>query len=234
MVQHGDQLADLVHVQAGGRLVQDVHGARQGSLAQFARDLDALRLAAGKRGGCLPQADVAQPHVFQHAQPALQRGVAGKELPGLVNGEVEHFGYVQVLVAHFQRFLVEASAMADIAGDEDVRQKVHFHADLPVSLAGLAASAGHVEAEAAGCVAAFFRVGRHGVDLAYLVEDLRVCRRIGARGAAYGLLIDGDHALDLLQPFGALHGAGLLGAQPAVPGHAAVKGVDDQRTLAGA
>jgi hypothetical protein len=52
-VEHLDQLGDVVEVQAGGRLVEDVEGAAGGALRQFLGELDALRLAAGQRGRLL-------------------------------------------------------------------------------------------------------------------------------------------------------------------------------------
>ena len=53
MVQHGNQFADLVHVQPGGGFVQNVQRTRQGTLAQFTGDFDALRFPSRKRGGGL-------------------------------------------------------------------------------------------------------------------------------------------------------------------------------------
>ena len=46
-VDDAEQLADVVEVQAGGRLVEDVERASGVRLAQLAGQLDALRLAAG-------------------------------------------------------------------------------------------------------------------------------------------------------------------------------------------
>ena len=53
-------------------------------------------------------------------------------------------------VAHGQRFGVVAAAAADFAGDVNIRQKIHFDAAQAVALAGFAAAALHVEAEAPG------------------------------------------------------------------------------------
>jgi hypothetical protein len=59
-VQHFQQLAHILEVQAGGRLVEDVERAAGGAARQFLGELDALRLAARKRRRLLADLDVAQ------------------------------------------------------------------------------------------------------------------------------------------------------------------------------
>ena len=44
-----------------------------------------------------------------------------------------------------KRLAVEAGAVADIAGDIHIRQELHLDAQLPLPLAGFAASAMHIE-----------------------------------------------------------------------------------------
>src|SRR5664280_610659 len=57
--QYDQQFADIVKVQSGGRLVEDVHGFSGIDAAQLGGQLDALGLAAGERRGRLPQRDIA-------------------------------------------------------------------------------------------------------------------------------------------------------------------------------
>jgi hypothetical protein len=57
-------------MQAGGRLVEDVERAAGVALGQLQRQLDALRLAAGERGGRLAELDVAEADVEQGLQLA--------------------------------------------------------------------------------------------------------------------------------------------------------------------
>jgi hypothetical protein len=64
-VQHLEQHLDVLEVQAGGRLVEDVERAAGVALGQFQRQLDALRLAARERGGDWPSSDVAEADVDQ-------------------------------------------------------------------------------------------------------------------------------------------------------------------------
>src|SRR5688500_14204852 len=60
LVQHGEQVLDVVEVQAGGGLVEDVERLPGVAPRQLLRQLDALRLAARQRGRALPELDVAQ------------------------------------------------------------------------------------------------------------------------------------------------------------------------------
>jgi pSer/pThr/pTyr-binding forkhead associated (FHA) protein len=60
LVQHFQQLAHVVEMQAGGRLVEDVERAAGGAARQFLRQLDALRLAARQRRRLLADMDVAE------------------------------------------------------------------------------------------------------------------------------------------------------------------------------
>ena len=120
MVQHGDELAHLVHMQSGGRLVEDIHGAWQRTLAELARYLDALGLAAGEGRGGLSQTDVVEPHIFQYGKAAFEYRIIGEELTGLTYGHVQHFRDVQPPIADFEGFVIVALAPAHVAGDVHV------------------------------------------------------------------------------------------------------------------
>ena len=110
-------------------------------LAELARYLDALGLAAGEGGGGLSQTDVVEPHIFQYGKAAFEYRIIGEELAGLTYGHVQHFRDVQPPIADFEGFVIVALAPAHVAGDVHVGQEVHFHADLTVAAARLAASA---------------------------------------------------------------------------------------------
>ena len=73
-----------------------------------------------------------------------------------------------------------------------------------VALAGLAAAALDVEAEAPGVVAARARLGHRREQLAQRREQSGVGRGIGARRAADRALVDVDDAIDVLEPLDAL------------------------------
>src|SRR6267154_262052 len=108
------------------------------------------------------------------------------------------------------RFRIVAAAAADFAGDVYIGEKIHFDAAQAIALAGFAAPAFYVEAEAAGAVAAFAGFGEHGEKLANGGEDAGVGGGIGARGAADGGLVDLDDFVDLIGADDFAMGAGRL------------------------
>ena len=116
---------------------------------------------------------------------------------------------VLALVANLQRLAVVALAAADVAGHVDVRQEVHLDLDDAVALAGFAAAALDVEAEAARHVAARPGFLGAGEQLADRREQAAVGRRVGARRAADRALADVDDPVDVLEPSISSCGAGL-------------------------
>ena len=108
-----------------------------------------------------------------------------------------------LLKRDFERLAVVALALADVAGDIDVGQKVHLDLDDAVALAGLAAAALDVEGEAAGLVAARLRFRQAGEPFADRREGAGIGRRVGARRAADRRLVDVDDLVDMLQPLDA-------------------------------
>ncbi len=102
------------------------------------------------------------------------------------------------LVANGERFGIVAAAAADFAHHVNVGKKIHFDAAKAVALAGFAAAAFYVEAEAAGAIAAFARFREHGEEIADRRENARVGGGIRARGAPDGGLIDFDDFVDLV------------------------------------
>ena len=76
---------------------------------------------------------------------------------------------------------------------------MHLYPDLAVPPAGLAPTALDVEREPPRLVAPYLGLGRRRKELPYVVEDLGVGRRVGARRPPYGTLVyvyDLVHALD--------------------------------------
>ena len=226
------QLLDVVEMQPGGGLVQDVEGLAGGTLGELARQLHALRLTARERGGILAEAHVRQADVGERLElPGRGRHVL-EEARGILDGHVEHFVDVLAAVADLERLAVITLAAAHVTRHVHVRQEVHFHADHAVTLAGLAASALDVEAETAGIVAAGAGLGHGGEQLAQRREQPGVGRRVGARRAPDRTLVDVDDAVDLLQALDALAGRGFDARAVQVRGGVAEQRVDDERRLA--
>ena len=98
--------------------------------------------------------------------------------------------------------------MADLAGDEDVREEVHLDLHKSVATAGLAAAALGIEREPARAVAARARVCRRGEQVADVIKEIGICRWVRARRAPDGALVDAD---DLVEEFLALDGLAAAG-----------------------
>ena len=64
-VQYFQELRDVMEVQAGGRLVQDVERPAGRALRKLLGQFDALCLATGKSGSVLAQTHIGKPDVEQ-------------------------------------------------------------------------------------------------------------------------------------------------------------------------
>src|SRR5213075_1357965 len=170
--------------------VEDVDGAAGGPPLQLGGELHPLRLATGEGRRRLPETDVAEPDVDQRGEVPGDGGYGGEELGGLLDRHVQDVGDRLALEVHLERLAVVAGAVADLARDVDVRQEVHLDLDGAVALARLAAAALDVEGEATGLVAADLRLRRLREQLAHVVEDTGVGRRVRPRGAADRRLVD--------------------------------------------
>jgi hypothetical protein len=121
-----------------------------------------------------------------------------EELNRLADRHLEHVGDRLALVADLERLAVVAAPVALLAGDVDIGQEVHLDLDLPVAAADLAAPALDVEREPSRLVATRPGLAGAGVELADVVEDARVGRRVGARCAPDRRLVDVDDLVDSL------------------------------------
>ncbi len=102
----------------------------------------------------MSEADVAQSNRKQRVEFALNDRNRCEKFSCFGNGHVEHLMDGAALVPDIECFAVIALALATVAGYIDVRQKVHFHLDESVTLAGLAASTAHIERESSHLVSA--------------------------------------------------------------------------------
>src|SRR6184192_2383585 len=78
-VQDMQQLLDVVEMQPGGGLVQDVEGLAGGTLGELSRQLHALRLTARERGGVLSEAHVREADVGERLELAGPAGTVWKK-----------------------------------------------------------------------------------------------------------------------------------------------------------
>ena len=115
LAERREQLRDVVEMQPGGRLVEDVEQPLAAVRRQMRRDLDALRLAAGQRRRRLAEAQVAEADLVEHLQPPQHLRRAAEERQRLAHGHVEHLRDRLVLVRDLEHLRLEAPAVALLA-----------------------------------------------------------------------------------------------------------------------
>src|SRR6266852_1234229 len=203
-------------MQAGGGLVEDVEGAAGLGLGKRAGELDALGFAAGERGGGLAELDVAEADFDEGGKFLLNLRNFVEQLQGFGGRKIQDVGNGVAFEAHGERLGIVAAAAADFAGDVNIGKKIHFDAAQAIALAGFAAAAFYVEAEAAGTVAALARFGEHGEKL------------------ADGGLVDLDDFVDLIGADDFAMRSGRLLRAIEFLGERAIKNVVDESGFAGA
>ena len=125
--------------------VEDVERSASGAFRQLFGELYPLRLASRKRGRLLTDLDISEADTPQRGELVAHRRYSGEEFASFLNGHRENVGDRFALERNFQRFTVVALAIADITGDINVRQEVHFDLDDTIALACLAAPAFDIE-----------------------------------------------------------------------------------------
>ncbi len=178
VVEDRDQVLHVVEVQPGRRFVEEVDSLSRGPLREFPGNFDPLRLTAREGGGTLPEFDVAKPNPGESLEFVPDRGDVLEEGKRLLDAHIEDVGDGLPAVLHLEGLLVVARPLALLTFDVDVREEVHLDLDEPVALAGLAPPALEVEREPARLVAPDLRLLRLGKDLADIIEDLGVGRRV--------------------------------------------------------
>ncbi len=114
-------------------------------------------------------------------------------------GQVEDFCDVLAAVGDLERLGVVARAVAGRARRVGAREEEQLDRDEALTLAGLAATLGHVEGEPAGAVPALLRGLRGGVQLAHRVEHAGVRREVGPRRPSDRALVDQHQPVEGLQ-----------------------------------
>src|SRR5690606_14341592 len=159
--------------------------------------LDALGLAARKRGRRLAQREIAQAYVLHQPQGPQDAGVRRKVFDRIIHLELEHLARVLVRPRYAQRVAVEALAVAGVAGYLDVGQEAHFYGAHALAFADGAAAVAGIEGEARCIPAAHTRITGFGEELAHVVPEADVGGGAGAGRLAYGGLVDLEHPVYL-------------------------------------
>src|SRR5882724_3611821 len=197
-LQDVEELSNVVEVQAGGGLVENVERAAGLAFGKLASQFDALGFAAGKSGGGLAEGDVAETDFDERGELLLNLRNIFEELERVARRQIQDVADGMALVADGERLRIVAAAAADFTHHVNVGKKIHFDAAEAIALAGFAAAAFHVKTEAAGAVAALARFGKHGEEIADRRKHSGVRSGIRARRAADGSLIDLDDFIDLI------------------------------------
>ena len=233
-LQQSDQAPHVVEVEARRWLVQQIEAASRRPLREFGRQLDALGLAARQRGRGLAEPDVPQSHLVQRRENAVDGRDVGEELARVLHAHGQDVRDVLALVPDLESLPVVAEPAADIACDVDVRQEVHLDLVLAVAGAGLAAAALHVETEPTRLVTPGPRLRRLGHQGADRCEHVGVRRRVRARRATDGALVDRDHLVEMFQTLDPIVLAGRIRGAVEGPGQGLVQNLVDEAALAGA
>lgn len=197
-LQGFEQSRHVLEVQPGGRLIQDIERIAGRRPLQLGCELDALGFAAAEGRRRLSQLQVAEANILQrHQTPRDLRQVA-EEVGGLFDRHLKHVVHALVLEPDRERIGVKAGAVTFLANDFDGRKEVHFERRNACTETRFAAAAGHIEREPPLDVLAQPRLGQHREQVAHVRPDVRVGRRVAARSAANGGLVDFDDLVNLV------------------------------------
>ncbi len=200
-VQNLQQFLDVVKVQAGGWLIEDVKGLAGAPAAQLTGQFDALGLAAGQGRGGLPQLDVIQADVVKGLQHLPDLGNIAKVGQRLLHVHLQNVADILILEADLQGLAVKAASLAHRAGDPDIGEEIHLQAVGAVAFAGLTSAARLVEAEPPRLVAPNLGLRHQRVQAADFVENLDVGGRIGTGRPPDRRLVDVDDLVNIFHAF---------------------------------
>src|SRR5262249_50869584 len=231
-LQDAEKPPDIVEMEPGGGLVENVEDVPTQPGAELSGDLEALRLAARQGRGGLAQAEIAEPDVLGNPESPRQPGRRREERDGLVHRHLEHLADVAPLVRDLPDVRAVPSPLALTARDVDVLEEVHLELLEPVALARLAPPTGDVEGEVPWPEPEGLRLREAGEQPPDVVERLDVRDRIRARSAADGLLVDEPNAAEVLEPEECVVGAGRLERGLERAGRRPIERVVNQRRLA--
>src|SRR3989344_6965184 len=79
LLEHGEELLDVLEVEAGRRLVEEIQGFARIALAELRGELHPLGFAAGERGCGLAKLQIAEADLFQNLQAIMEPGDVLKE-----------------------------------------------------------------------------------------------------------------------------------------------------------
>ena len=112
--------ADVLEVQTGGGLVENIERFASIFLRQFGSQLDALTLTAREGCGWLSQLNISETYILNGLDFTQDVGHVLEEFAGLVDGHVEYIGNALTLEAYLEGFAVVTLAMTLLTGHLNV------------------------------------------------------------------------------------------------------------------
>ena len=232
-LQYLNELLHIIGVQAGGGLIQDIYCLAGAPAGKLCRQLHALCLAAGKGRRRLSDLDIPQPHIVQGLQLALYFWQVLKEGQALFHAHLQYIIDALALIFDLQRLPVIALALAHLAGDIHIRQKVHRDLQNTGALARLAPAALHIKGEPPNLIPPHFGLVGGSKNLPNVIEHPGVGGRVAAGRPPYGALVDINDLIHQLQPMQRLIFAGPHMGPHQLLAQRLVQDLIDQRTFAG-
>ena len=181
--------------------VQQVKGLARARATQFRGNLDALGLAAAEGGRRLAKRQVTQSNFLEQVQGFCNFWQVLEKFRRIGNAHFQNFGNILALEIDFAGGIVKALAVAHIAGHLDAGQNVHIYHFYARPFASVTATALHVKAETALGVATDLAFGQATEQVADIVPNFRVGRRIAPGRATDRRLVDFDYLVDILETF---------------------------------
>jgi len=167
-------------------------------LGEVAGELEALRLAAGKRRHGLAEAQVVEADVGQRRERGEHLGVLAEHVQRLMYRKFEHISNGHLFPFQFKHFRPVTLAVAVGAAQPDVGQELHLDVLETRTSTGRTAAMAGIEAEGARRVATLFRLRQGGEQGADRVPRADIAHRIGARTLADRRLVHHDHAAQVI------------------------------------
>src|SRR5581483_3512089 len=153
-MEHIEQHAHILEVQASRRLVENVESAARVSLRELRRELHTLRFAARQRRRALAEMDVAETDVDERLELLEDAWLILEEIERVVDRELEDIRDRQTSEPNLERLTIVALAFADFTRHVHIGQEVHLDLHEAVALACFAPPTFHVEREASWPIAA--------------------------------------------------------------------------------
>ncbi len=151
-----------------------------------------MSLPARKGGGWLSQGHITKAHILDGLELALNFGNVFEKFYRIIDRHVQDLSDIFLLVVDFQGFTVIAGAMANFAGNIDIRQEVHLNLDDAITATCLTAAALDIKGETTLLIAPNLGFIGLGKEVADIIKDPCIGGWIGTGCPPDWALVDID------------------------------------------